>query len=159
MSTSPAASPPAELVAYVDGRHREAVIALWKDVFGYQTPHNRPAAAIDRKLAVEDGLFFVALRRDLVVGTILSGYDGHRGWLYSVAVLPAHRKAGIGAALVRHAERALIHRGCVKINLQITAGNKAVVGFYGALGYAVEERISMGKPIFTTDTGTPDDHY
>lgn len=132
---------------YVDSLHRDGVIALWQTAFGYDSPHNAPRLAIDRKLAARDGLFFVASLHDQVVGTILAGYDGHRGWLYSVAVDPAHRHAGIGTALVRHAERALTALGCVKINLQIIGGNERVAAFYRALGYSVEERISMGKRI------------
>ncbi|MDD5332334.1 MAG: GNAT family acetyltransferase [Rhodoferax sp.] len=121
------------------------MIALWQAVFGYEAPHNAPALTIDKKLALADRLFFVALAGDSVVGTIMAGYDGHRGWLYSVAVHPSHRQQGLGAALVTHAERALAARGCVKVNLQILAGNQAVAAFYAPLGYAVEPRISMGK--------------
>ena len=136
-----------QITAYDDARHRDEVIALWRTVFAYTQPHNQPALAIDRKLAVGDSLFFVALRGGAVVGTVMAGYDGHRGWLYAVAVPPTHQRQGIGAALVRHAEAALAARGCLKINLQITGGNEAVAGFYEALGYRVEPRVSMGKLI------------
>ena len=135
------------IASYLDRVHRPDVIALWQTVFGYETAHNAPALAIDKKLEVQDGLFFVALAAEVVTGTILAGYDGHRGWLYSVAVHPAHRNTGIGSALVGHAERALTERGCMKINLQIVGGNESVSKFYASLGYAVEERISMGKRI------------
>ena len=132
---------------YRDRLHRAQVAALWQTVFGYDTPHNRPELAIDRKLAVEDGLFFVATHGKAVIGTLMAGYDGHRGWLYSVAVHPDYRRQGLGASLVRHGEQALIALGCLKINLQINLGNDTVVGFYEALGYGVEPRISMGKKI------------
>lgn len=157
-------SRPVELVPYVDRCHRLEVIALWRSVFGYETAHNRPGLAIDRKLAVQDGLFFVATRGGVVVGTIVAGYDGHRGWLYSVAVDPSHRMRGVGTALVRHAERALTERGCMKINLQILADNESVAGFYRSLGYSIEPRISMGKHIATNIPAAPiakeqvDDH-
>ncbi|NMZ15307.1 GNAT family N-acetyltransferase [Pseudomonas proteolytica] len=111
---------------YRDRLHRAQVATLWQAAFGYDTAHNRPELAIDKKLAVD---------------------DGHRGWLYSVAVHPDYRRQGLGASLVRHGEQALIALGCLKINLQITSGNEAVVGFYEALGYGVEPRISMGKKI------------
>ena len=75
------------------------------------------------------------------------GYDGHRGWIYSVAVSPSRRRQGIGSRLVVHAERALTSKGCVKINLQIMEGNESVIEFYSSLGFTVERRISMGKPI------------
>jgi ribosomal protein S18 acetylase RimI-like enzyme len=82
-----------------------------------------------------------------VVGTVLAGYDGHRGWLYSVAVHPAHRRRGLGARLVHHAESVLTGRGCMKINLQIVSTNESVKTFYEALGYSTEPRISMGKRV------------
>ncbi|KTC20211.1 acetyltransferase [Pseudomonas marginalis ICMP 9505] len=132
---------------YRDRQHRAQVVALWQEAFGYDTAHNLPSLAIDKKLAVNDGLFFVATDKTTVIGTVLAGYDGHRGWLYSVAVHADYRRHGLGASLVRHAEQALTALGCMKINLQITGGNDAVVGFYEALGYAVEPRISMGKKI------------
>ena len=72
--------------------HRNDVIHLWKTVFGYETAHNRPSLAIDKKIAVNDDLFFVAVDKDAVVGTVMAGYDGHRGWIYSVAVSPSRRR-------------------------------------------------------------------
>ena len=133
-----------EIVPYAEP-HRTAVMALWRSAFGYTTPHNEPGLAIDKKLAMNDELLFVALHAGTVAGTVMAGYDGHRGWLYSVAVAPAHRHQGVGSALVRHAEAELARRGCMKINLQITGGNDAVAAFYETLGYRVEPRISMGK--------------
>jgi len=132
---------------YVDSVHRSGVVALWEKVFGYEAPHNKPGLAIDKKLALDDQLFFVAMADNEIIGTIMAGYDGHRGWIYSVAVAPSHRRQGVGSRLVAHAERALIARGCVKINLQILEGNESVVAFYSKFGYAVEKRISMGKRI------------
>lgn len=79
------------------------------------------------------------------MGSIMHGYDGHRGWLWGVAVAPSHRGRGLGAALVRAAEAALAARGCAKINLQVRQGNAAVTTFYERLGYVVEPRISLGK--------------
>ena len=96
-------------------------------------------------MTVQRDLFFVALLDGKLVGTVMGGYDGHRGWVYSLAVTPELRRRGIGTALVRHVERALRERGCPKINLQVLASNAATVAFYEKLGYAVEERVSMGK--------------
>lgn len=121
------------------------VIALWSSVFGYDSPHNEPSLAIRKKLAVQDDLFFVAAEHGRVVGTVMGGYDGHRGWMYSLAVAPEFRRRGFGRTLVRHLENALADRGCLKINLQVLAGNAAVSGFYEKLGYRVEPRVSMGK--------------
>ncbi|MET1077071.1 MAG: GNAT family acetyltransferase [Pseudomonas sp.] len=135
------------IATYSDAHHRQGVTALWGSAFGEQTGHNTPSLSIDKKRAMEDGLFFVALAGTGVIGTVLAGYDGHRGWLYSVAVHPAHRNQGVGGALIRHAEAALSTKGCMKINLQILATNESVTAFYAALGYVIEPRISMGKKI------------
>ena len=118
-----------------------------------RAPHNDPALNIRKKQEVADDLFFVATVEERVVGTVMGGYDGHRGWLYSVAVHPSYQQNGIGSALVRHAEQALTKRGCMKINLQIMSGNESVGGFYESLGYAVEKRVSMGKRIPENITG------
>lgn len=132
---------------YSNDLHRPAVIVLWQTVFTDMTGHNQPGLAIDKKLEMDDGLFFVALADDAVVGTVLAGYDGHRGWLYSVAVDPQHQRQGIGAQLIQHAEQALAQCGCMKINLQIVEANAQVSRFYEALGYSIEPRISMGKRV------------
>lgn len=136
---------PYTITPYQDPVHRNAVIALWRTVFGYETAHNDPALAIDKKRAANDGLLFVAQQGAGVLGTVMAGYDGHRGWLYAVAVAPTARRQGLGAALVRHAEVALAARGCMKINLQLLASNEATTAFYRSLGYQVEPRISMGR--------------
>jgi Acetyltransferases len=135
------------IMNYNDRSHRNQVVALWKTVFAYETAHNRPSLVIDKKLAVSDELFFVAVLDNKVIGTVMAGYDGHRGWIYSVAVSPSHRRGGFGSQLVSHAERALIAKGAVKINLQIMEGNESVTEFYASLGFSVEKRISMGKTI------------
>lgn len=123
----------------------QAVIALWRDVFAYTEPRNRPEAVIRQKLACQRELFFVAVIEGKAAGTVMGGYDGHRGWIYSVAVAPSLRHRGIGTALMRHVEKALAERGCPKINLQIVSGNAGVAAFYKKLGFNVEERVSMGK--------------
>lgn len=130
-----------------DRAHRVQVVALWGRVFGYATAHNAPNFAIDNKLAVRDGLFFVAEVGPKVAGTIMAGYDGHRGWIYSVAVSPEYRRRGLGSRLMRHAEERLQALGCPKINLQILPENGAVQAFYRKLGYETEPRISMGKKL------------
>jgi ribosomal protein S18 acetylase RimI-like enzyme len=132
---------------FEDGAHRAQVVELWERVFGYETAHNAPNLTIDKKVAVGDGLFFVAEVGEKVVGTVMAGYDGHRGWIYSVAVLPEYRNRGVGTQLMRHAEERLTLLGCLKINLQILNGNDGVQAFYQKLGYEPEQRISMGKKI------------
>ena len=133
------------VVVYADFVHRDAVIKLWRCALGNTAGHNEASLVIDKKLAVADGLFFVAMADGVLVGTAMAGYDGHRGWLYSICVDQGQRGLGIGAVLVSHAEAALTDLGCVKINLQIADGNEGVTGFYESLGFVVEKRVSMGK--------------
>ena len=122
-----------------------AVSHLWQECFPDAPPHNRPLEDIQRKLAVQRELFLVALLDEQLVGTVMAGYDGHRGWVYYVAVSSRRQRRGIGAALMKQAELKLAALGCTKINLQVRTSNTAVVAFYRSLGYLVEERVSMGK--------------
>lgn len=126
---------------------RAAVILLWLEAFPDSAGYNEPSVSIDRKCDFGDGLFFVVELHRQLVGTVMAGYDGHRGWIYSLAVRAAHRRKGIGTALVRHAEQQLGRLGCPKVNLQVRAENASVVAFYESLGFVVERRISLGKPL------------
>jgi GNAT superfamily N-acetyltransferase len=105
----------------------------------------RPDLDIDKKVATGDNLLFVALDEGEVIGTIMAGYDGHRGWIYRMCTSAVRRREGIGSRLMEHAERALADRGCIKINLQVVEGNDVALQFYSSLGYSVEPRVSMGK--------------
>jgi len=122
-----------------------AVAELWREVFPEAPAWNVPAADIERKLTVQRELFLVATIGSEVVGTAMGGYDGHRGWVYYVAVRPRFRRQGIGTALMERVEAGVARLGCTKINLQVRASNEGVVSFYKKLGYQIEERISMGK--------------
>jgi ribosomal protein S18 acetylase RimI-like enzyme len=128
---------------------QQAVIALWNEVLPHSAPHNDSATAIRKKLAVERDLFFVAKVAGAVVGTVMGGYDGHRGWVYALAVLLRHRRQGIGGLLIRRLEAALAVRGCLKVNVEVRASNAAVIAFYKKLGCGVEERVSMGKRLYS----------
>lgn len=122
---------------------RAAVVRVWETVLPDDQPHNQPNPVIDAKLAVDE-MLYVAETGAEVIGTVMAGYDGHRGWLYSVAVLPGYQRRGIASALVKHALEALSKRGCLKVNLQIRSGNEAVIGFYESIGFVTEARVSMG---------------
>ncbi len=123
----------------------QQVVALWQQEFGYDSPHNAPELVIEKKLDQRDGLFLVARLGPVVVGTVMAGYDGHRGWVYSLAVLPEHRGASVGSRLLSSAEALLAELGCVKVKLQIVEGNEGVVSFYERHGYKTEPVVSMGK--------------
>jgi ribosomal protein S18 acetylase RimI-like enzyme len=122
---------------------RSSLIKLWNTVFPDDPPHNEPSIIIEAKLAVDD-LIFVAEYDGKLIGACMAGYDGHRGWLYAVAVLKDQRRSGTGATLVKHAMQSLKEIGCIKVNLQIRSTNTEVAAFYKSLGFATEERLSMG---------------
>ena len=84
---------PAVIETYCD-EHFDGVSALWREAFPNDPPHNRAEVAIPAKLAVQPELLLVALDAGEVVGTAMAGFDGHRGWLYTVAVRRSHRRAG-----------------------------------------------------------------
>ncbi len=122
-----------------------AVVSLWRRVFPDAPAWNVPRQDIERKLGVQRELFLVATQEGTIVGTAMAGFDGHRGWVYLLCVQPERRRRGIGAALMRRVESDLAALGCHKLNLQVRAGNEAVVAFYSTLGYSIEPRISMAK--------------
>jgi ribosomal protein S18 acetylase RimI-like enzyme len=136
-----------EIRPYFDS-DEQAVIALWNEEPADTAPHNDPATVIRKKRAVDPDLFLVAVIDGAVAGTVMGGYDGHRGWVYAVMVGRSYRRKGIGSALLRRLEELLVGRGCLKVNLQVRATNSGVVAFYEQLGYATEERISMGRRLY-----------
>ena len=130
-----------------EDRDHDSVVELWNEVFPDDPPWNAPSGMIQRKREVKDGLFWVAEADGRVVGTILAGFDGVRGWIYHLGVHSSMRRHGVASALMQAAERRLEELGCVKINLQIRMDNTSVVAFYETLGYSIEHRVQMGKPL------------
>lgn len=120
------------------------MIGLWR-VCGLVKPQNDPAKDIRRKLGSKAGWLLVGVEKGEVIASVMAGYDGHRGWINYLAVAPGFRKQGRGRAILERAERELARAGCPKINLQVRLGNKAVLGFYRALGYSDDRVVSLGK--------------
>ena len=123
----------------------EDVIKIWKTTFNQDPPWNNPAEIIHRKNDVNDDLFLVGKLDGRVIATVIGGYDGFRGWIYHLAVMPVHQRKGIGSKMIHEIEQRLENRGCVKINLQIRSSNTGTIIFYRKLGYNIEDHISMGK--------------
>lgn len=121
-----------------------AVVQLWHEC-GLTRPWNDPVADIARKLTEQPELFLVAEVENRVIATAMVGFDGHRGWVYYLAVASRHRRQSVGKALMREAERLLIERGCPKINLLVRSSSVEVVAFYRKLGYCPDDVVSLGK--------------
>lgn len=122
------------------------VIALW-DAAGLTQLDTDPAADIALATKHANAALFVAESAGRVVGTVLAGHDGHRGWLYRTAVVEKERGRGLGRALVRRAEAWLARQGVPKAMLLIREENAGSRDFYVRLGYAVAPRIVMAKPL------------
>lgn len=135
-----------EIRRYQDS-DEDAVISLWQEAFPNDPPRNEPRSNIKMKVTYQPYLFFVALLDNELVGTVMAGYEGHRGWVNYLAVRKGHRRAKIGQALMSYAEDELREIGCIKLNLQVRKTNSEVIEFYETLGYKVEEVVSMGKTL------------
>lgn len=123
------------------------VLEIWNTVLPASSPWNEPTTELCRKLSRNDHLVLVAEFDGKVVGALIAGYDGIRGWIYRLAIAPAFQRRGFGSAMLQSAEEKLRRIGCPKINLQVRADNVAVTGFYQQNGYRTEDRMSLGKVI------------
>lgn len=127
----------------------DAIVALWRDVFPEYNdpsrPQRDPRANIARKLAFGDGLFWLIEQQSRIVATAMAGYDGHRGWIYSIGVAPDERRRGHARALLAHVEQELRARGCPKINLQVLAVNEEAQRFWRTAGYQPDHVVSLGR--------------
>jgi ribosomal protein S18 acetylase RimI-like enzyme len=123
---------------------RDEVIELWKQC-GLVFQQNDPGRDIERKLKVNPEWFLVGELDGRIIAACMAGYEGHRGWINYLAVEPRYRRRGLASKLIREAERLLRETGCPKINLQIRTSNSDVIEFYKAIGYSIDDVVSMGK--------------
>ena len=122
----------------------ETAVALW-EACGLTRPWNDPRA--DARLALEGPSSTILAGRDAggLAATAMVGADGHRGWVYYLAVAPDRRRLRHGEAMMRAAERWVAERGVPKIQLMVRADNAATVAFYEAIGYGVEPVSVLSK--------------
>lgn len=133
-----------KISAYDEGHHLPGLEALWKQCLP-DDPLWEASDAAQSASQSRSTIRLVANDGADVIGSVMAGYDGHRGWLYALAVLPDYRFDHVATTLVIEAEKKLRSIGCTKINLQIRSSNAQAQQFYRTLGYATEDRISMGK--------------
>ena len=119
-------------------------MALWS-ICELTRPWNNPHRDIDRKLARDGDNLLVLEEDNQLIGSVMVGYEGHRGWVNYLAVHPDHRRQGLGRLLMDEAERRLRDLGCAKVNLQVRASNETAREFYRQIGYTVDEAVSFGK--------------
>ena len=100
------------------------------------------------KLERDPDLFLVAEQVDEIVGSVIGGWDGRRGWIYHLAVKSEHQRKGIGVGLVREVERRLVTKGAKKVNAQIYKWNERSSEFFRAIGYETQPDLMMiGKQL------------
>lgn len=122
-----------------------ALVELW-NACDLTRPWNDPHADIAFCVNSPGSSLLVADdNKDSIIGSVMVGYDGHRGWFYYLAVAPQNRRQGVGRQLLTTAEDWLKQQGVGKAQLMIRAENALAVSFYEAADYAVEDRIIMSK--------------
>ena len=125
-------------------KDEKQVIELWT-ACNLTVSWNNPKLDIERKLKVNPELFLVGEIGNKVIASVLGGYEGHRGWINYLAVLPEYRGNGFAKEIMIAVEQKLKDIGCPKINLQIRGNNEEVIKFYESIGYFDEHMTSMGK--------------
>ncbi len=141
------------MIGPLEAHEESAAIALWQAA-GLTRPWNDPLSDIAVSRACPSSEILAARGEDgSLVGTVMTGFDGHRGWFYYLAVDEAERGKGIGRALVHAAEAWLAERGCPVSRLMIRADNEAVLQFYTALGYELSDIRVLGRRLRQPDQG------
>lgn len=123
---------------------REALIALW-ETCGLIRPWNNPNEDIDRAVHARESTILVGYVGNDLIGSIMAGHDGHRGWVYYLAVDPSHQGRGLGRELMEEAGLWLAARGAPKLELMVREENDTAGKFYEALGFERQQVSVYGK--------------
>ncbi|MCU0267800.1 MAG: GNAT family acetyltransferase [Acidimicrobiales bacterium] len=124
--------------------HRDEAVALWRST-GLTRPWNEPSDDFDRALAGPASTVLGGFDAGRLVATVMVGHDGHRGWVYHLAVHPAVQRRGLGTRMLREAETWLRERGVRKLNLMVRHANPAALEFYERLGYEDAKVTVLGR--------------
>ena len=123
---------------------RGDAVALWR-LAGLTRPWNPPEVDFDRAVAGATSDVLGGFDDDRLVATAMVGQDGHRGWVYYLAVDPDRRRSGLGRAMMAGAEAWAMATGIPKLQLMVRSGNADAVGFYDALGFTVEDTMVLSR--------------
>ena len=132
------------MIAQLEVADIPALVALW-EACGLTRPWNDPER--DARLAIEGATSTILGLRDgeALIASVMIGFDGHRGWIYYLAVAPERRREGLGRALMDAAEAWLRARGAPKLQLMVRTTNEEALGFYEALGLERQEVVTLGR--------------
>ena len=128
----------------IEDGDEDGVVTLWT-ACSLTRPWNAPYDDIALARRAPQSEIFICLTDANIVASVLCGSDGHRGWVYYLAVDPKRRQDGIGRRMMAHGEAWLRKLGIPKVELMIRPENETVRGFYEAIGYGVDERIVMSR--------------
>jgi len=131
-------------IAPIDDADVADVVALWQACH-LTRPWNDPAADVALARQGSNATVLIGRGDGLVVATVLVGHDGHRGWVYYLAVDPGHRHKGYGRVMMSAAEDWLRERGIEKLQLMVRPDNTSVKDFYQSLSYSMQERVIYAK--------------
>ena len=140
----PTTAAPALSIAAIEDNDVASVVALWQRC-GLTRPWNDPAADIALARSGPNATVLVGRDGSAVAASVLAGHDGHRGWVYYVAVHPDYQHKGYGRVIMDAAENWLRGRGIEKMQLMVRPDNRGVQAFYQSLGYFEQERIIFAK--------------
>ena len=131
-------------------RDREQVLALWQEC-DLIHPKNDPQKDLDRKKGFGEELFLVVEEREKIIGTVMGGYDGHRGIINYLGVHPSFRGQGLGKMLLQAVEQKLIDLGCPQVNLLVWSNNSEVLTFYKKTQYSEANDIVLLRKRLISD--------
>jgi ribosomal protein S18 acetylase RimI-like enzyme len=121
----------------------DEVIVLWRTAEGLTLREVDSRAAISQYLERNPGLSFIARDTGRLVGAVLAGTDGRRGYLQHLAVVPAYRRQGLGRALVQRVIMALRSAGITKCHLFVRVDNEAARAFWLRLGWTLRDDVTL----------------
>lgn len=125
---------------------REAEVALWHSA-GLTRPWNDPGSDFDLALRNPTSAILLARDETAIIGSVMAGFDGHRGWVYYLATQPQSLTRGIGRKLMYAAEQWLIAHGCQRVRLMVRTDNAAALEFYEAIGYETQDVVTLGRTL------------